>query len=93
MERSSTPRLVLVIFLGLLALDAADGESFDYGEAMAKTLMFFEAQRSGKLPENQSIKWRGDSGLRDGHLEGVSECGSLFSVFGYGVFCFFSLCD
>ena len=37
-----------------------------YGEALTKTLLYFEAQRSGKLPSNQRVNWRGDSALRDG---------------------------
>lgn len=71
MERSFTHCLVLAIFLGLFALEATAGASFNYGDAMEKSLMFFEAQRSGKLPVNQRVKWRGDSGLRDGLLQGV----------------------
>lgn len=46
--------------------------AYDYGEAFDKSLMFFEAQRSGKLPLGlQRVKWRGDSGLRDGFSQGV----------------------
>ena len=30
------------------------------------SIMFYEAQRSGKLPKNNRIPWRGDSGLKDG---------------------------
>ncbi|CAH2057994.1 unnamed protein product [Thlaspi arvense] len=44
----------------------------DYGDALTKTLLYFEAQRSGKLPSNQRVSWRGDSALRDGsdvHLD------------------------
>ncbi|MCD9641642.1 hypothetical protein HAX54_027957 [Datura stramonium] len=33
-----------------------------------KSILFFEAQRSGKLPPNQRISWRGNSGLSDGSL-------------------------
>lgn len=45
--------------------------TFNYGAALDKSLMFFEAQRSGKLPTTQRIKWRGDSGLKDGFAQGV----------------------
>lgn len=45
--------------------------SYDYGTALTKSLLFYEAQRSGKLPSNQRIKWRGDSGLSDGKDAGV----------------------
>lgn len=30
------------------------------------SVMFYEAQRSGKLPKDNRIPWRGDSGLKDG---------------------------
>ena len=32
-----------------------DGK-FDYGDALGKTILFFEAQRSGKLPSNNRLK-------------------------------------
>lgn len=35
-----------------------------------KSILFYEAQRSGKLPDNNRIPWRGDSGLRDGCFGG-----------------------
>ncbi|KAI3728185.1 hypothetical protein L6452_16817 [Arctium lappa] len=37
-----------------------------YTEALHKALLFFNAQKSGKLPKNNGIKWRGNSGLQDG---------------------------
>jgi hypothetical protein len=40
----------------------AAGE-YDYGQVLGLSFMFYEAQRSGKLPANNRIKWRGDSGL------------------------------
>ncbi|XP_028063587.1 endoglucanase 8-like [Camellia sinensis] len=40
--------------------------SQDYGEALTKSLLFFEGQRSGKLPPSQRITWRKDSALLDG---------------------------
>ena len=45
--------------------------SFEYGEALTKSLLFFEGQRSGKLPSNQRVQWRGDSALKDGSDAGV----------------------
>ncbi|KAK6145521.1 hypothetical protein DH2020_022341 [Rehmannia glutinosa] len=44
--------------------------SIDYGAALTKSLLFYEAQRSGKLPSNQRIQWRGDSALSDGQSDG-----------------------
>ncbi|GMN36317.1 hypothetical protein TIFTF001_005916 [Ficus carica] len=43
---------------------------FNYGDALDKSLMFFEAQRSNKLPFDQRVKWRGNSGLKDRKLRG-----------------------
>ncbi|KAJ4957468.1 hypothetical protein NE237_024579 [Protea cynaroides] len=38
----------------------------NYTVALHKALMFFNAQKSGRLPKNNSVSWRGDSGLNDG---------------------------
>ena len=38
---------------------------FDYEEALVKSILFYEAQRSGKLPVNNRIPWRADSALGD----------------------------
>nr|QCQ73719.1 endo-(1,4)-beta-D-glucanase [Litchi chinensis] len=40
--------------------------SHDYGDALSKSILFFEGQRSGKLPPNQRMTWRKDSALQDG---------------------------
>ena len=39
--------------------------TYDYNEALSKSILFYEAQRSGKLPANNRIPWRGDSALKD----------------------------
>ncbi|GLT95622.1 hypothetical protein SLE2022_132930 [Rubroshorea leprosula] len=39
----------------------------NYTVALHKALLFFNAQKSGKLPKNNGIPWRGDSGLTDGN--------------------------
>lgn len=41
-------------------------EIFNYGEALQKSFLFYEAQRSGYLPNDNRIDWRGDSALGDG---------------------------
>lgn len=38
----------------------------NYGEALQKSFLFYEAQRSGELPPDSRITWRGDSGTQDG---------------------------
>ena len=36
---------------------------FNYAEALQKSIYFYEYQRSGKLPADNRVAWRGDSGL------------------------------
>ncbi|XP_031475956.1 endoglucanase 5-like [Nymphaea colorata] len=57
--------------------------SFDYNDALNKTLLFFEAQRSGKLPEKQRVSWRGDSALKDGFEQGVDLVGGYYDGGGH----------
>lgn len=48
----------------------------DYREALSKSILYFEAQRSGRLPGSQRVAWRADSGLLDGKANGVRAHGS-----------------
>ncbi len=41
-------------------------QNFNYGEALQKSLFFYEAQRSGVLPASNRVNWRGNSGTQDG---------------------------
>lgn len=43
----------------------ADGSKYNLNEVLEKSILFYEAQRSGKLPANNRIPWRGDSALHD----------------------------
>merc|ERR1711962_39438 len=38
---------------------------YDYDEALEKSLLFYEAQRSGELPDDQRVTWRKDSAVND----------------------------
>lgn len=37
----------------------------DYAKVLELSFLFYEAQRSGKLPLDNRISWRGDSALND----------------------------
>ena len=54
--------------------------AFNYADALDKALLFFEAQRSGKLPPGQRAAWRGDSGLSDGAAEGADLVGGYYDA-------------
>lgn len=51
-----------------------------YGEAMALSMLFYEAQRSGRLPPTNRIPWRGHSGLQDGADAGVDLTGGYYDA-------------
>nr|XP_017217973.1 PREDICTED: endoglucanase 5-like [Daucus carota subsp. sativus] len=70
----------IVLLLVLQASCIAWGSEYNYVDALDKSLMFFEAQRSGKLPQNQRVKWRGDSGLSDGFKQGVDLVGGYYDA-------------
>lgn len=53
---------------------------FNYGEALQKSLLFYELQRSGKLSGKERTNWRGDSGLNDGADNGVDLTGGLYDA-------------
>ncbi|KAL6503765.1 hypothetical protein OROGR_025688 [Orobanche gracilis] len=55
--------------------------SIDYGDALTKSLLFYEAQRSGKLPHHgQRVQWRADSALTDGHSAGIDLVGGYYDA-------------
>lgn len=75
----------LLIFLSFSVLWNFAAGAFDYADALSKSLLYFESQRSGRLPYNQRVSWRDHSGLTDGLEQGVSSSNfsmvALFSVF------------
>ena len=68
--RSITPTVIVLLF----AVSSVHCQ-FDYEEALEKSLLFYEAQRSGLLPANNRIEWRRDSALDDaivgGYYDGI----------------------
>ncbi|KAL2523728.1 Endoglucanase 11 [Abeliophyllum distichum] len=55
-------------------------QSFNYGEALSKSLLYFEAQRSGRLPYNQRVTWRHHSAFTDGLEQGVDLVGGYYDA-------------
>ncbi|KAJ7942915.1 Endoglucanase, partial [Quillaja saponaria] len=68
-----------VLFLLLLTLRPIVA-FHDYHDALRKSILFFEGQRSGKLPPDQRIKWRRDSALHDGSTAGVDLTGGYYDA-------------
>ncbi|KAL5551848.1 hypothetical protein UlMin_002024 [Ulmus minor] len=59
---------------------SSSAANYDYKDALTKAILFFEGQRSGKLPANQRANWRGDSALSDGMPEGVNLTGGYYDA-------------
>lgn len=71
---STTPILLLVyclVFFQSIVFLRVVNADLNYKDALTKSLIFLEAQRSGKLPPNHRPAWRGDSALDDGKLANV----------------------
>ncbi|XP_061344918.1 endoglucanase 8-like isoform X1 [Gastrolobium bilobum] len=74
---SVTAFRVLTILLLLLSPMAA---GHNYPDALRKSILFFEGQRSGKLPSDQRLRWRRDSALHDGATAGVDLTGGYYDA-------------
>ncbi|GLU18706.1 hypothetical protein SLE2022_349910 [Rubroshorea leprosula] len=72
-------RLTAFTLLLLLCLPSAFA-GHDYAQALSKSILFFEAQRSGYLPHNQRVTWRATSGLNDGEASGVDLVGGYYDA-------------
>ncbi|XP_022719782.1 endoglucanase 9-like [Durio zibethinus] len=71
--------LFLFFFSPLLNANAVEGNP-NYREALLKSILFFQGQRSGRLPSNQQITWRSTSGLSDGFLDHVDLTGGYYDA-------------
>ncbi|CAL5428298.1 unnamed protein product [Camellia sinensis] len=72
--------LSLIFFLSLLSVNQYSVSGHDYADALRKSILFFEGQRSGKLPPNQRVRWRRDSALHDGATAGVDLSGGYYDA-------------
>ncbi|KAJ3701131.1 hypothetical protein LUZ61_004836 [Rhynchospora tenuis] len=70
----------MVTCMVVLLLAPVAFASHDYAKALTKSILFFEAQRSGYLPENQRITWRANSGLEDGKANGIDLVGGYYDA-------------
>ncbi|CAL0304366.1 unnamed protein product [Lupinus luteus] len=64
----------------LVMVAMANAAILNYEEALTKSIMFFEGQRSGKLPPSQRIRWRKDSGLQDGSDLNIDMVGGYYDA-------------
>lgn len=56
---------------------------YNYSEVLEKSILFYEAQRSGKLPPDNRVPWRHDSTLDDSGPNGEDLTGGWFDAGDY----------
>ncbi|KAJ8949207.1 hypothetical protein NQ318_021700 [Aromia moschata] len=80
--RMSKIQTLLTVFFSILTINVSCFHLHDfkpnYKEALRLSLLFYESQRSGKLPTNKRIEWRGDSALEDKGINGEDLTGGYY---------------
>ncbi|UJR38030.1 hypothetical protein I4U23_030712 [Adineta vaga] len=72
---------------GPVVTPVVDGK-YNYASVLHASLLFYEAQRAGKLPADNRISWRGDSMLMDKGENGEDLTGGYFDAGDYVKFGF-----
>jgi endoglucanase len=68
------------VFCLFLISGLIGAKEYDLKTVLHDSLLFYEAQRSGKLPADQRVTWRGDSMLDDGKTVGHDLTGGYFDA-------------
>jgi endoglucanase len=69
------PGILTLIIIVLTSVPTISTTPENYGEALQKSILFYEAQQAGKLPAWNRVPWRDDSTLNDGADVGVDLSG------------------
>ncbi|XP_067015190.1 endoglucanase E-4 [Anabrus simplex] len=73
MVRCSSVLLLVVVLIRTAV-------SYNYDKVLEYSLLFYEAQRSGHLPPDNRVKWRGDSALGDKGQNGEDLTGGYYDA-------------
>ncbi len=71
---------ILATMIAWLPVQRAFAADFNYGEALQKSIYFYEAQISGPKPAWSRVAWRGNSAMNDGADVGVNLTGGWFDA-------------
>ncbi|KAL2329369.1 hypothetical protein Fmac_022796 [Flemingia macrophylla] len=71
---------LLVTMIMVVMPTMSRAASINYADALRKSILFFEGQRSGKLPPSQRLTWRKDSALHDGSDIHINMVGGYYDA-------------
>lgn len=77
-------------YSAMLGIASVISSNYNYDHVLHLSLLFYEAQRSGHLPPQNRISWRGDSALYDRGINGEDLTGGYYDG-NYTRFIFFFL--
>ena len=80
MKSASFVLALSVSLMGVSAAIAQTSPPLNFGEALQKSIYFYEAQQAGVLPSWNRVPWRGDSVLNDGSDVGLDLSGGWFDA-------------
>ncbi|XP_058745761.1 endoglucanase 8-like isoform X2 [Vicia villosa] len=72
--------LKLLLLVTMIIATMVNSVPLNYGDALTKSILFFEGQRSGYLPASQRMTWRKNSALKDGSDIGVRMDGGYYDA-------------
>lgn len=72
--------LQLALALNFSAVALTSNAAPNYGEALQKSIYFYEAQQSGVLPDWNRTEWRGDSTVNDGSDHDIDLSGGWYDA-------------
>lgn len=69
-----------LVLAAVTAAPATAAPAYNYAEALQKSLLFYEAQQSGRLPDWNRVSWRDDSAVTDGADVGLDLTGGWYDA-------------
>ncbi|CAK7329611.1 unnamed protein product [Dovyalis caffra] len=80
MKNFSSLHHFLLLATLLAQLPLFQSSYHEYQDALSKSILFFEGQRSGYLPQDQRVTWRANSGLSDGWTYNTELTGGYYDA-------------
>ncbi|WP_231757938.1 glycoside hydrolase family 9 protein [Microbulbifer elongatus] len=82
MTRTTKPLAAAIAGVSIagIGLFSSGAVAANYGEALQKSIYFYEAQQSGPIPGWNRNEWRGDSGMQDGADNNVDLTGGWYDA-------------